>query len=565
MATLWDSWSAFKRKALRVKIAPSLAEGASVRASGTGLERKLGLWDLILMGIGASIGAGIFVITGTVAQDAGPAVVLSFLLAGAACVLNALCYAELSNRFPALVGGAYLYTYFTFNELTAFLVFVNLMFDYHIGAASIIRSLAGYIVTLLQSIPVLPTIPVIFGPGGLELLGGWLSINLLAPVLLALITFVLCQGVRESSTVNDVMTITKIVIVLVVVFVGAFEVDVTNWSPFAPNGIGAVVQGATVVFFAYVGFDAVANSAEESEHPQKDLPVAIMVSLLACGVLYVGVSLVVTGMVPYYELDGAAPLAAAFISKGIISISILIGVGAVAGLTTTVLVGLYVQSRLYLGLGRDGLLPSIFARVHPQTHTPVAAQIWVGIVAGILALLIDVSHLSHILSVGCLTGYSVVCACVVALRVSPEEHLTSQSPPADGKKSQAALWSIIGTAVLGFAMGLSYRLGAHPAFTIALVVLEIAIVAPMYTRQEYFKPSGFACPAVPTVPLVGILLNMFLFALLHYEAWIRFGVVTGLALLLYSVYGQHNSNSETVIEKGSLPYQKAPTVDVDSP
>lgn len=556
MAALWssESWSSFKSAALRVKH-PPIAE----RQSG-GLERRLGLGDLILIGIGASIGSGIFVVTGTVALDAGPGVVVSFVLAGAACVLNALCYAELSNRFPALVGGAYLYAYSTFNELVAFLVFANLMFDYHIGAASIIRSLAGYLVTLLQSVPALSGIPIIFGPGGLELFGGLLSINLLAPALLALLTIVLCQGVRESTIVNDVMTISKIVIVLVIVAVGALEVDVSNWSPFVPNGIAAVIQGATVVFFAYVGFDAVANSAEESKRPQRDLPLAILISLLTCGILYVGVCLVVTGMVPYYELDGAAPLASAFINKGLISISILISVGAVAGLTTTVLVGLYVQSRLYLSLGRDGLLPSIFSRVHPQHHTPVAAQIWVGVVAGILALLIDVSHLSHILSVGCLTGYSVVCACVVVLRSSPE----GQESPEDSTKSITVLRSIIATAILGFAMGLTYRLSGHPAPIIGLFLVEILIVSPMYFNQEYFKPSGFACPFVPTIPLLSILFNMFLFALLHYEAWIRFGVVTGLAAVLYALYGQHHSNTAALGENRAA-YQKAPITDVDTP
>ncbi|KAJ9680589.1 hypothetical protein PVL29_019797 [Vitis rotundifolia] len=397
--------SRFWSSALRTKtLASSSPSDSSIRTlSGDALVRRLGLFDLILIGVGASVGAGIFVVTGTVARDAGPGVTISFILAGASCVLNALCYAELASRFPAVVGGAYLYTYTAFNELTAFLVFAQLMLDYHIGAASIARSLASYVVAVLELFPFFKeNIPSWIGHGGEEFLGGALSINILAPILLVLLTIVLCRGVGESSAVNCFMTVTKVVIVLFVIIVGAFKVDVSNWSPFAPNGFKAILTGATVVFFAYVGFDAVANSAEESKRPQRDLPIGIMGSLLVCVVLYIGVCLVITGMVPYKLLGEDAPLAEAFTSKGLKYVSILISIGAVAGLTTTLLVGLYVQSRLYLGLGRDGLLPSLFARVHPKYHTPVHSQIWVGIVASILAGLFNIHALSHILSVGSL-------------------------------------------------------------------------------------------------------------------------------------------------------------------
>ncbi|KAH9733375.1 Cationic amino acid transporter 9 [Citrus sinensis] len=393
-------FSHFWSSALRAKTLTA----PSVRTNdGEGLLRRLGLFELVLIGVGASVGAGIFVVTGTVARDAGPGVTISFLLAGAASVLNALCYAELASRFPAVVGGAYLYAYTAFNELTAFLVFAQLMLDYHIGAASIARSLASYVVSILELFPFFKeNIPSWIGHGGEEFLGGTLSINILAPILLALLTIVLCWGVGESSVLNSCMTVVKVIIVIVVIFAGAFEVDVSNWSPFAPNGFKEILTGATVVFFAYVGFDAVANSAEESKKPQRDLPIGILGSLLICAALYVGVSLVLTGMVPYKFLDEDAPLSDAFASRGLKYVSVLISFGAVAGLTTTLLVGLYVQSRLYLGLGRDGLLPSIFAKVHPKRHTPVHSQVWVGIVAGILAGLFNVRVLSHILSVGTL-------------------------------------------------------------------------------------------------------------------------------------------------------------------
>ncbi|CAK9249611.1 unnamed protein product, partial [Sphagnum jensenii] len=567
-------WTEFGKAATRAKASPLLlgraADGKGSGSSGGGgggdgegggLSRRLGLADLILLGIGASIGAGIFVVTGTVAHDAGPGVVLSFALAALVCVPNALSYAELSNHFPALVGGAYMYSYSTFNELTAFLVFCHLMLDYHIGAASITRSLASYFITLLQVFPVVQSLPAWVGPGGLELLGGVLSINVLAPLFLVALTVILCQSVRESSIINDIMTVTKVVIVLMVIAVGCSKVDPSNWTPFAPNGATAIITGTTIVFFAYVGFDAVANSAEESKNPQRDLPLGILVSLLVCAGLYVGVCLVITGMVPYFELGGDAPLANAFREKGLTFVSVLIDIGAVAGLTTTVLVGLYVQSRLYLGLGRDGLLPSFFAKIHPDHHTPIVAQIWVGLVAAILAGLFNVSHLSHILSVGTLIAYSVVCACVIMLRLNPEvqwQQLEVQPSDKGLTRSQEAVVCIVSIALSGFLLGLCYRTGAHVAYGIALLMVMALLAIPLHTRQEYVRPSGFCCPWVPLLPVLSIALNMFLFAQLHWEAWVRFIVLNIIAILVYAFYGQHHAGANTTLNQHSPLYQRAP-------
>ncbi|KDP28826.1 hypothetical protein JCGZ_14597 [Jatropha curcas] len=522
--------------------------------SPDGLVRRLGLFDLLLLGVGASIGAGIFVVTGTVARDAGPGVTISFILAGVSCILNALCYAELASRFPAVVGGAYLYAYSAFNELTAFLVFGQLMLDYHIGAASIARSLASYVVTILELFPIFKDhIPSWIGHGGQEFFGGALSINILAPILLALLTVILCWGVGESSLFNSFMTVTKVIIVIVVVFVGAFEVDVSNWSPFAPKGAKAILTGATVVFFAYVGFDAVANSAEESKRPQRDLPLGIIGSLFICIVLYIGVCLVITGMVPYNLLGEDAPLAEAFKSKGLKYVSILISIGAVAGLTTTLLVGLYVQSRLYLGLGRDGLLPAIFAKVHPIRHTPVHSQVWVGIVAGILGGLFNVHMLSHILSVGSLTGYSVVSACVVTLRWK-DKAVSQVSARWTSAWVEGVTWLFI-VACCGFSAGLFYRYGASFIFLGIAVVIAILAAAALYFRQAYTDLPGFSCPGVPIVPTISIFFNIFLFAQLHHEAWVRFVVLSLIMLGIYAFYGQYNakpSSDEVVV------YQRAP-------
>ncbi|XP_010275402.1 PREDICTED: cationic amino acid transporter 9, chloroplastic [Nelumbo nucifera] len=538
-----SSWFAiFLSSALRTKTLTGSSSDTYIRTpSGEGLVRRLGLFDLILLGIGASIGAGIFVVTGTVARDAGPGVTISFILAGVACMLNALCYAELASRFPAVVGGAYLYTYTAFNELTAFLVFTQLMLDYHIGAASIARSLASYLVTILELFPIFrENIPSWIGHGGKEFFGGALSINILAPILFALLTIILCRGVRESSALNSFMTMTKVVIVLLVILVGTFEVDVSNWSPFAPNGFKAIVTGATVVFFAYVGFDAVANSAEESKRPQRDLPIGILGSLLICAVLYIAVCLVITGMVPYKLLGEDAPLAEAFTSKGLKFVSILISIGAVAGLTTTLLVGLYVQSRLYLGLGRDGLLPSIFARIHPSLHTPVHSQVWVGVVAGVLSGLFNVHVLSHILSVGSLTGYSVVSACVITLRWN--DKAANQVSPRWISTWNEGVICLLLVACCGFGAGLCYRFNA--SFIMLMIVILIAMLGALvlHYRQVYTDPSGFRCPGVPIVPAVCIFFNIFLFAQLHHEAWLRFVVLSIISVGIYAFYGQYHAD-----------------------
>ncbi|KAJ9565445.1 hypothetical protein OSB04_001411 [Centaurea solstitialis] len=540
-------FSHFCSSALRAK--PLGKSSDIVRpSSGEGLVRRLGPFDLILLGIGASIGAGIFVVTGTVARDAGP---------GASCVLNALCYAELASRFPAVVGGAYLYTYTAFNELTAFLVFTQMMLDYHIGAASIARSLASYIVNVLELIPsVKNNIPNWVGHGGDDIFG-FLSFNILAPIVLVLLTIILCRGVGESSLVNTIMTITKVTIVVVVIIVGAFEVDDSNWSPFAPNGFKSMLTGATVAFFAYVGFDAVANSAEESKRPQRDLPIGIIGSLIVCVVLYIGVCLVITGMVPYNFLGEDAPLAEAFKSKGLNFVSILISVGAIAGLTTTLLVGLYVQSRLYLGLGRDGLLPAVFAKVHPSRHTPIHSQIWVGIVACILAGLLNVTLLSHILSVGSLAGYSVVAACVMTLRWEDKVDDTNVSTILASKRMEG-ITCITVIASCGFAAGILYRYSDSTLVNIFLILpVAIAIVAAaaLQFRQVYKHPPGFSCPWVPIVPAVCIFFNIFLFAQLHYEAWIRFVVLSIVAVFVYAFYGQYNANP---VSDDTLYYQRAP-------
>ncbi|KAJ0961618.1 hypothetical protein J5N97_001115 [Dioscorea zingiberensis] len=504
-------FSGFCSSALRRKSLPEAGDPL-ISLYGEGLVRRLGAFELVLLGIGASIGAGIFVVTGTVARDAGPGVTISFILAGAACVLNALCYAELSSRFPAVVGGAYLYSYTAFNELTAFLVFLFPFLKGHLP------SWIGH---------------------GEEFFGGVLSINILAPILLIGLTAILCCGVRESSAVNTFMTATKVLIVIFVIIAGAFEVDVSNWSPFAPNGFKAVVTGATVVFLHMLDLMLLLIQLRNPKD-HRDLPIGILVSLLICAILYICVCLVITGMVPYQLLGEDAPLAEAFTAKGLKFVSVLISIGAVAGLTTTLLVGLYVQSRLYLGLGRDGLLPLIFAKVHPTRHTPIHSQVWVGLVAAIMSGLFNVHMLSHILSVGSLTGYSVVSACVITLRWK-DQKASLDSTRCISKWHEGVICLLL-VACGGFAAGLCYRFSTSYIALLVAIPIAVLAVAALQVRHSYADPPGFSCPGVPILPAVSIFFNIFLFAQLHEEAWSRFIILSIIAVGVYAFYGQFHAN-----------------------
>ncbi|ERN00206.1 cationic amino acid transporter 9, chloroplastic isoform X1 [Amborella trichopoda] len=522
-----------------------------------GLVRRLGLLDLIFIGLGCTIGAGIFVISGTAAREAGPGVAVSFLLAGFSCLLNALCYAELSSCLPAVVGGAYMYSYAAFNELTAFLIFAQFIFDSHISSATIARSLASYLVMLLNIFPFFKeNWPGWMDPGGVELFGGILSVNLLAPILVLVMTLILCQGLRELTVLNSFMTVTKVLIVLLVISFGAFKVDISNWSPFAPNGYKAIITGSTVVAYAYNGYDAITSSAEESKRPQRDLPLGMLVCVLSCVVLYIGVCLVITGMVSYKSLGVDAPLAEAFAAKGLKFFSVVISTGAVAGLTTSLLGQIYATSRVYVGLGRDGLLPSFFAKVHPTRHIPNHSQVWVGTIAGIMSGFFDVHRLSHILSVGGLASSSIVSACVVTLRLKHKD--TRLAYMMGITTYQKGVICLLGVASCGFLAGLSCQSNVSSISILAVVVMAVLFAIVLHYNEEFTEPSGFSCPGVPFVPLVCIFFNLFLFAQLHWEAWVRFVVVNIVSIGIYAVYGQHHANV-AASDLQSIPYHKLPS------
>src|SRR5205809_318904 len=346
------------------------------------LKRALGATNLTMLGIGAIIGTGIFVLTGTVAaQNAGPAVILSFVLAGVASIFAALCYSEFASLVP-MAGSAYTYGYATLGELFAWIIGWDLILEYALGAVTVSIGWSGYVVSFLRDIGIHIRPELSAARGTLIMLADGTQVtaifNLPAVIIIAIITLLLVVGIRESANVNNVIVFVKVAVVLLFIVGAAHAVNPANWHPFIPPSTGVrghfgwsgVMQGAGIVFFAYIGFDAVSTAAQEAKNPQRDMPIGIIGSLLVCTVLYIAVSAVATGIVPYLQLDVPDPIAVAADHAGVGWMASLIKLGAIAGLSSVILVMLLGQSRIFWTMADDGLLPKFVSRVHPKFRTP---------------------------------------------------------------------------------------------------------------------------------------------------------------------------------------------------
>jgi APA family basic amino acid/polyamine antiporter len=425
---------------LRTKSVADIAATLAEAEGAHGLKRTLTSFDLVMLGIGAVIGAGIFSAIGTaavgeVAADgtvtrygAGPALVLSFVLLGAVCGLAGLCYAELTSMIP-ISGSAYTYAYATLGEFVAWIIGWDLILEYAVGNAAVAIAWAGYFASFFRSFGIeLPfwlwhsyrdvaisfpermgELPVLFGHH--------VAINVPGIVIVTLITWLLVIGVKESARVNNAMVVLKLAVLALFVGVGVLYVDPKNWTPFAPNGWTGIHQGAAIVFFAYIGFDAVSTAAEETKNPQKAMPVGILGSLAVCTVIYVIVGLVATGLVPFRQLKGSDPLAKAFEVAGITWGQAIISLGAVVSMTAVLLVFQLGQPRIFFSMSRDGLLPPWFRRVHPKYRTPHVTTIVTGVVVALASTILDDDETYDLTNIGTLFAFLVVCLGVLALRV----------------------------------------------------------------------------------------------------------------------------------------------------
>ena len=405
------------------------------------LKRALGATNLTALGIGAIIGTGIFVLTGTVAaQNAGPAVVLSFVLAGVASIFAALCYSEFASLVP-MAGSAYTYGYATLGELFAWIIGWDLILEYALGAVTVSIGWSGYVVSFLRDIGIHIPPELSAARGTLITLADGTQVaaifNLPAVIIIAVVTLLLVIGIRESATVNNVIVFVKVAVVLVFIIGAAHAVNPANWHPFIPPSTGArghfgwsgVMQGAGIVFFAYIGFDAVSTAAQEAKNPQRDMPIGIIGSLLICTVLYIAVSAVATGSVPYMQLDVPDPIAVAADHAGVGWMAGAIKLGAIAGLSSVILVMLLGQSRIFWTMADDGLLPKFVSRVHPKFRTPWITTIVTGVVVAFFAALFTVREAGSLVSIGTLLAFVIVSIGVLVLRIrEPDLPRTFKTP-----------------------------------------------------------------------------------------------------------------------------------------
>jgi basic amino acid/polyamine antiporter, APA family len=389
-----------------------------------GLKRALGVFELTLLGIGAIIGAGIFVLTGVGASYAGPGLVLSFVLAGFACAMAALCYSEFAAMIP-IAGSAYSYSYATMGELVGWIIGWDLVLEYAVASAAVAAGWSHYLDVILAGVGIHIPAALTNSPGT----AAGAIINLPALLIVMLITGILYIGVQESARINSIIVGIKLFAVMLVIVVGAFYIKPVNWSPFLPFGWSGVLSGAAYIFFAYIGFDAVSTAAEEVIEPNRALPIGILASLGICTVLYIAVAAVLTGMVPLHQIDIGAPLARAFVTRGLNFAAGIISLGAVAGLTSVLLVLLLGQSRIFYAISRDGLLPAAFSRVHPKFRTPSIPTLLTGAAVGLTAGLVPLKEIAELTNIGTLFAFVLVCVGVWILRrVEPELERPFRTP-----------------------------------------------------------------------------------------------------------------------------------------
>lgn len=480
MANLW----------LRKPVEAILAEAND---SG-GMKRTLSAWHLVALGVGGIIGSGIFVLTGqAAAKYAGPAIVISFILAGLAAAFAGLCYAEFAAMLP-ISGSAYAYSYATMGELLAWLIGWDLVLEYLFGAATVAVGWSGYMVSLLKEFHVALPPQLVQGPFDDHFQATGAFINLPAVLIIATMTVLLVRGIQESAFVNNLAVVCKVGVILALIAFGWQFVTPENWTPFIPDGQGdghfgwsGILRGAGVIFFAYIGFDAVSTASQEARDPQRDMPIGILGSLVICTALYILVSLVLTGIVHYTELNVADPIAKAVdTAKGMAWLRLPVKIAAVAGLSSVILVLLMGQPRIFYSMANDGLLPPIFGKLHPVYRTPAMPTLVTGLVAAVMAGLFPIGLLGEMVSIGTLLAFVLVCGGILVMR---------------------------------------------------------------YREPE--RPRPFKTPMVPLVPGLGIFCCMVCMASLPWETWVRLLAWMGLGLVIYFTYGirrsvvQRNARSES--------------------
>ena len=566
--------SLFRKKSIE-----TILKNAEAESEHGSLAKHLGVRDLTAFGIAAIIGAGIFSTIGKASADGGPAVIFLFLFTALACSFAAFAYAEFASLIP-VSGSAYTYSYVAFGELFAWIIGWALIMEYAIGNVTVAISWSDYFTSLINNatpynvnewlcldyFTAKENYEKVFGllisgvpfeeiksnlqTSGLvegflayshapQLFGMHIVFDLPALIINVLITMLVYRGIKESRNASNIMVLIKIVVVLLVIFVGAFYIDTKNWSPFAPNGIGGLLKGISAVFFAYIGFDAISTTAEECRNPQRDLPRGILYSIVICTVLYVAIALVITGMVSYSELAVGDPLA--FVFEKIQSLSWLSGiiaVSAVVAMASVMLVFQLGQPRIWMSMSRDGLLPPAFSKIHPKYKTPSFSTIITGLLVAVPIFFVDMNMVTDICSAGTLFAFCLVCGGVLKLRMDPNAPPSKfKTPYVNSKFIVPALF------VLSLVLMFVYQKSTVDYY------LKWESLNSFFTKLPvYFFIIGFAIfsgmafkYSFSLIPSLGLLCCFYMLSQLGYKNWIYFGIWLLIGLVIYFLYGRKHS------------------------
>ncbi|MEW5312473.1 MAG: hypothetical protein WDW38_004106 [Sanguina aurantia] len=518
----------FRRKAFVVR---SLEETSDRSASGFDMHRVLGAFDLLLLGTGCIIGAGVVVLTGVAARTyAGPAVVLSYALSGAVALLASLCYAEYAADMP-VAGGAYNFISMTFGEYAAWVAACDLILEYTLSAAAVAKGFTAYFAALFA-------IPI----HRLRFQAGIFTLDPIALTAVVVLSLLLARGTRESKSFNNCVVAMHMALIVFVIAVGFPYAKSENYVPFAPFGVRGVFTGASVVFFSFIGFDTVACASEEVKNPKRDLPIGIVGSLSFCTVIYILMCLVITGMQKYTEIDLSAPFAVAFDSVGLHWATRIVAAGALTGICTSLMGSLMGQSRIYVTLGRHNLLPVWLARVNPATGTPINAQLVTCVTAGFLALFLDLELLAELVSIGTLVVFAMVCSGVLFRRYTLRGQPEALTP---------VLLRILAIIMSAVGFSLSFTEEAPIAVPIVFAVLWLLITSSFLLLPVKYLPQNFRVPLSPFLPALGVFSTLHLIGSLGWPAYVRWIVWFALGTCVYICYGLHRSQGEGTGDGGS--------------
>lgn len=541
------------------------------------LKKNLTLKDLVALGIAAIIGAGIFGTIGTACASGGSAISLLFVFTAIACAFSALCYAEFASAVP-VAGSAYTYAYVSFGEIIAWIIGWDLIIEYAIGNIAVAISWSDYFTSLLSGlgIEIPPYLTMDFlsayrnyneitqnpgislSPYQKEAYQAWVSaptignlkiiLDLPALSIVSLISYLVYVGISESKTASNIMVGIKLLVIFLVIGVGLFYVNPENWVPFAPNGFSGVMKGVAAVFFAYIGFDALSTTAEECKNAQKDLPKAMLLALVICSALYIVISLILTGMVPYQWLKVGDPLAFAFEYVNMPAfyknfITGIISVSAVVAMASVLLVFQLGQPRIWMSISRDGLLPKRFSQIHPKYKTPTFATLIAGLLVAIPALFMNLTEVTDLSSFGTLFAFVLVCAGILKLQNNEEHNPKFKAPYINGKYIIPFLYIVTLFSVLyyhNFKIAKIFDFQNNKLIELAPQFIFI-LGATILTVLTWIKNFSL-------IPVLGILSCFYLMSQVNYKSWLLFSAWLFIGLIVYFLYGYKNSKISRLIK-----------------